>query len=171
MPTADREQLLQKLNDRSATVAVVGLGYVGLPLACAFAESGHRVIGVDYSKPKVEGINSGLSHIDDVPPSQIKRLVAEGRLRATTDFEGARAADVVVIAVPTPIDEYRVPDLSHVRSAALSLAKVVSRGALVVLESTSYPGTTEEVLIPAFTAQGYVMGTDLFVGQPRAWSS
>jgi UDP-N-acetyl-D-glucosamine dehydrogenase len=164
MPTAYREQLLQKLNDRSATVAVVGLGYVGLPLACAFAESGHRVIGVDYSKPKVEGINSGLSHIDDVPPSQIKRLVAEGRLRATTDFEGARAADVVVIAVPTPIDEYRVPDLSHVRSAALSLAKVVSRGALVVLESTSYPGTTEEVLIPAFTAQGYVMGTDLFVG-------
>jgi UDP-N-acetyl-D-glucosamine dehydrogenase len=164
MPAAYKEQLLEKLNQRSATVAVVGLGYVGLPLACAFAEAGHRVIGIDSSIPKVEGINDGRSHIEDVPPSQVKRLVTEGRLRATTEFDAARAADVVVIAVPTPIDEYRVPDLSHLQSAALSLAKVVSRGTLVVLESTTYPGTTEEVLIPAFTAAGYLPGTDLFIG-------
>jgi UDP-N-acetyl-D-glucosamine dehydrogenase len=164
MPAAYKEQLLEKLNERSATVAVVGLGYVGLPLACAFAEAGHRVIGIDSSIPKVEGITGGRSHIEDVPPSQVKRLVTEGRLRATTEFDAARAADVVVIAVPTPIDEYRVPDLSHLQSAALSLAKVVSRGTLVVLESTTYPGTTEEVLIPAFTAAGYLPGTDLFIG-------
>jgi UDP-N-acetyl-D-glucosamine dehydrogenase len=164
MPAAYKEQLLEKLNQRSATVAVVGLGYVGLPLACAFAEAGHRVIGIDSSIPKVEGINDGRSHIEDVPPSQVKRLVTVGRLRATTEFDAARAADVVVIAVPTPIDEYRVPDLSHLQSAALSLAKVVSRGTLVVLESTTYPGTTEEVLIPAFTAAGYLPGTDLFIG-------
>lgn len=164
MSMAYKEQLLAKLNQRSATVAVVGLGYVGLPLACAFAEAGHRVIGIDYSIPKVEGINRGESHIEDVPPSQVKRLVAEGQLRATTDFDGARNADVVVIAVPTPIDEYRVPDLSHVHSAALNLATVVSRGTLVVLESTSYPGTTEEVLVPAFSAKGYMPGSDLFVG-------
>jgi UDP-N-acetyl-D-glucosamine dehydrogenase len=161
---AYKQRLLEKLNQRSASVAVVGLGYVGLPLACAFAEAGHRVIGIDLSIEKVEGIMAGRSHIEDVPPSQVRRLVEDGRLRAFADFEAARNADVVVIAVPTPIDEYRVPDLQYVRSAALSLAKVMARGSLVVLESTTYPGTTEEVLVPAFRDSGYQPGVDLFVG-------
>jgi UDP-N-acetyl-D-glucosamine dehydrogenase len=164
VPPAYKDELLAKLNQRSATVAVVGLGYVGLPLACAFAEAGHRVIGIDLSIENVEEINAGLSHIEDVPPSQIKRLVAERRLEASNQYETARNADVVIVAVPTPIDEYRVPDLSFVRSAALSLAKVVSRGKLVVLESTTYPGTTEEVLVPSFTDRGFVPGVDLFIG-------
>ncbi len=164
MPTDYRNALLEKLNTRSATIAVVGLGYVGLPLACAFAEAGHRVIGIDLSLSKVEGVNAGRSHIEDVPPSQLRRLVEERRLKAFSEYEAARNADVVIIAVPTPIDEYRVPDLGHVKSAAQSLSKVVSRGKLVVLESTTYPGTTEEVVVPAFVERGFVPGVDLFVG-------
>jgi UDP-N-acetyl-D-glucosamine dehydrogenase len=164
VPTAYKDELLKKLNERSATIAVIGLGYVGLPLACAFAEVGLRVIGVDLSLEKVEGINAGRSHIEDVPPSQIKRLVGERWLRASNEFESVRQADVVVIAVPTPIDEYRVPDLSFVRSAVTSLTRSVSRGTLVVLESTTYPGTTEEVVVPAFTDRGFLPGVDLFIG-------
>ena len=164
MPQAYKEELLEKLSQRSATIAVVGLGYVGLPLACALAEAGHRVIGIDLSIEKVEGINAGRSHIEDVPPSQVKRLVEERRLRAYTDYHGVSKANVVIIAVPTPIDEYRVPELGYVRSAAHSLAKVVSRGTLVVLESTTYPGTTEEIVIPAFRERGYLPGEDLFIG-------
>ncbi len=164
MPRAYKDELLLKLQQRSTTVAVVGLGYVGLPLACALAEAGHRVIGIDLSIEKVEGINAGTSHIDDVPPSQVRRLVEERRLRATTDFETARAVDVAIIAVPTPIDEYRVPDLGYVRAAALSLAEVIAPGALVVLESTTYPGTTEEVVVPAFRNRGFEPGVDIFIG-------
>ena len=164
MPKTEyKEDLLTKLNGRSATIAVVGLGYVGLPLACAFAEAGHGVIGIDLSIDRVEGIMAGNSHITDVPPSQVKRLVDEKRLRATTEFEAARKADVAVIAVPTPIDEYRVPDLSYVTSAANSLAEVMPKGSLVVLESTTYPGTTDEVVVPAFRQRGYMPGVDVFI--------
>jgi nucleotide sugar dehydrogenase len=161
--TEYKEDLLAKLNGRSATIAVVGLGYVGLPLACAFAEAGHRVIGIDLSIDRVEGTMAGNSHITDVPPSQVKRLVEEKRLHATTEFEAARKADVAVIAVPTPIDEYRVPDLSYVNSAALSLAEVMPKGSLVVLESTTYPGTTDEVVVTAFRQHGYMPGVDVFI--------
>lgn len=161
---AYRDDLLEKLNQRTATVAVIGLGYVGLPLACALAEAGHRVIGIDLSIEKAERINAGQSHIEDVPPSQVKRLVDERRLKATSDYDEVQKANVVIMAVPTPIDEYRVPDLSYVRSAALSLARVVARGTLVVLESTTYPGTTEEIVVPAFRDAGYRPGDDLFIG-------
>ena len=164
MPVAYKDELLEKLNQRSATVAVVGLGYVGLPLACALAEAGHRVVGIDLSVEKVEGVNAGRSHIEDVPPSQVRRLVDEGCLSATAEFAKAQKADAVIIAVPTPIDEFRVPDLSYVRSAAVSLANVVSRGALVVLESTTYPGTTEEIVVAAFADRGYRPGDDIFIG-------
>jgi UDP-N-acetyl-D-glucosamine dehydrogenase len=158
-----KQDLLTKLDGHSATIAVVGLGYVGLPLACAFAEAGHRVIGIDLSIDRVEGVSAGTSHITDVPPSQVKRLVDEKRLRATTEFEAARKADVAVIAVPTPIDEYRVPDLSYVTSAAKSLAEVMPKGSLVVLESTTYPGTTDEVVVPAFRRRGFMPGVDVFI--------
>ena len=164
MPKTEyKEELLAKLNGRSATIAVVGLGYVGLPLACAFAEAGHRVIGIDLAIDKVAGVNAGRSHIGDVPPSQVQRLVDEKRLRASTEFEAARQADVAVISVPTPIDEYRVPDLGFVTSAALSLAEVMPKGSLVVLESTTYPGTTDEVVVPAFRQRGFMPGVDVFI--------
>ena len=159
-----KEALVERLERRNATVAVIGLGYVGLPLACAIAEAGHIAVGIDLSVERVEGVNEGRSHISDVPPSQVRRLVQEKRLRATTEFEAVRVADVAIIAVPTPIDEYRVPDLSHVRAATASLAQVMPKGGLVVLESTTYPGTTEEVVVPAFRAMGYRPGVDIFIG-------
>jgi UDP-N-acetyl-D-glucosamine dehydrogenase len=159
-----KEDLLDKFNNRTATIAVVGLGYVGLPLACALAEAGHHVIGIDSSTAKVEGVNSGVSHIDDVPPAQLEQLLAQKRLTATSDYQAARVADAAIIAVPTPIDEYRVPDLSFVRSAAQSLVEVMPKGSLVVLESTTYPGTTEEVVVSAFRDRGYMPGVDIFVG-------
>jgi UDP-N-acetyl-D-glucosamine dehydrogenase len=159
-----KDELLEKLNDRKATIAVVGLGYVGLPLACALAEAGHRVIGIDSSAQKVDGVNAGRSHIDDVSPAQLQRLIEQQRLTATQDYRAASASDAAVIAVPTPIDEYRVPDLSFVRAASESLAQVMPKGSLVVLESTTYPGTTEEVLVAGFRSRGYLPGVDIFIG-------
>jgi UDP-N-acetyl-D-glucosamine dehydrogenase len=123
-----------------------------------------RVIGIDASKAKVEGVNNGRSHIEDVSDDQVHELVESGRLTATSDYEAARVCDVAIIAVPTPIDEFRVPDLTFVRSAAESLSAVMSKGSLVVLESTTYPGTTEEVIVPAFRGRGFMPGIDIFVG-------
>jgi len=156
--------LLDRLNDRSATIAVVGLGYVGLPLACALAEAGYRVIGIDAAAEKVQGVNAGRSHIDDVTNAQLQSLIAHKRLSATQDYQAATAADAAIIAVPTPIDEYRVPDLSAVRAASASLSQVMPKGSLVVLESTTYPGTTEEVIVPAFRVRAYMPGVDVFIG-------
>ncbi|HET7421369.1 MAG TPA: nucleotide sugar dehydrogenase [Candidatus Dormibacteraeota bacterium] len=156
--------LVDKLHDRKATVAVVGLGYVGLPLACALAEAGHTVIGIDADTRKVDGINQGRSHIEDIPAQQVETLVKGGRLTATTDYEAARVCDAAIIAVPTPIDEFRVPDLTFVRSASHSLAAVMPKGSLIVLESTTYPGTTEEVVVPALRERGFMPGVDVFIG-------
>jgi UDP-N-acetyl-D-glucosamine dehydrogenase len=156
--------LLERLADRKATIVVVGLGYVGLPLACALAEAGHHVVGIDTSRTRVDGINQGRSHIEDVPAEQVQQLNESGHLTATTDYNAARVADAAIIAVPTPIDEFRVPDLTYVRSAALSLAEVMPKGSLVILESTTYPGTTEEVLVPAFRDRGFMPGVDVYIG-------
>ena len=156
--------LRERLEGRSASVAVIGLGYVGLPLATAAAEAGHSVIGVDLSQRRVQDINAGISTIQDVPSDVVRRLVSTGRLRATRDYSELKDVDVAVIAVPTPIDEYRVPDLSYVKGAVEALAPVMKKGSLVILESTSYPGTTEEIVVPALRAQGKVAGEDVFVG-------
>jgi len=161
---AYKQALIDRLTDRKATIAVVGLGYVGLPLASTLAEAGHKVIGIDLSQPKVDGINQGRSHIEDIPSEQIRRLVGEKRLVATQDFDAVKACDVAIIAVPTPIDEFRVPDLSYVRAAVRSLAPLMPVGSLVVLESTTYPGTTEEVIVPAFRERGFMPGVDIFIG-------
>jgi UDP-N-acetyl-D-glucosamine dehydrogenase len=156
--------LRQRLEGRQASVAVIGLGYVGLPLATAAAEAGHTMLGVDVSQRRVDQVNAGISTIEDIPSSLVARLVSSGRLRATSDYSELKDVDVAVIAVPTPIDEYRVPDLSFVKAAAEALARVMKRGSLVILESTSYPGTTEEILVVALRAQGKIPGEDVFVG-------
>jgi len=143
---------------------VIGLGYVGLPLATAAAEAGHTMLGVDVSQRRVDQVNAGISTIEDIPSSLVARLVSSGRMRATSDYSELKDVDVAVIAVPTPIDEYRVPDLSFVKAAAEALARVMKRGSLVILESTSYPGTTEEILVVALRAQGKIPGEDVFVG-------
>lgn len=143
---------------------MIGLGYVGLPLATAAAEAGHTMLGVDVSQRRVDQVNAGISTIEDIPSSLVARLVSSGRMRATSDYSELKDVDVAVIAVPTPIDEYRVPDLSFVKAAAEALARVMKRGSLVILESTSYPGTTEEILVVALRAQGKIPGEDVFVG-------
>jgi UDP-N-acetyl-D-glucosamine dehydrogenase len=158
------EDLIHRLNDRKATISVVGLGYVGLPLACALAEAGHHVIGIDASSAKVEGVNKGHSHIEDISDDQVHSLIESGRLTATSDYGAARVSDVAIIAVPTPIDEFRVPDLTYVRSAAQSLSEVMTKGSLVVLESTTYPGTTDEVIVAAFRDRGFMPGVDILIG-------
>jgi UDP-N-acetyl-D-glucosamine dehydrogenase len=158
------KDLIAKFTDRKSTIVVVGLGYVGLPLACALADAGHHVIGIDSAQPKVDGVRQGRSHIEDVSSEEVQTLVESGRLTATTDYEAARVADAAIIAVPTPIDEFRIPDLTYVTSAARSLSEVMPKGSLVVLESTTYPGTTEEVLVPAFRDKGFMPGVDIFIG-------
>ena len=159
-----KTRTLGRLESRDATVAVVGLGYVGLPLALALAGGGYRVIGIDRDPARVADVNARRSPIDDVSSADLAAALAGGRLQATQSVAEAGDADAVVIAVPTPIDDHRVPDLSAVREAAAAVSEVLSRGSLVVLESTTYPGTTEEVIVPALRARGLAPGHDVFVG-------
>ncbi len=139
-------------------VGIVGLGYVGLPLAVAFAEAGHEVLGVDYDRRKVDGINAGHSHIEDVSDATLGAL--EGRLRAGSDAAELAACDAVVICVPTPLTGSREPDLSYLLASATALSGVLHAGQLVVLESTTYPGTTRERLQPILEESGLAAGSD-----------
>ncbi len=144
-------------------VGVIGMGYVGLPLAATFAEAGVPVLGLDAVQSKVDEINSGQSYIEDVPSDRLRALVDKGLVEATTDWDRMRWVDSVVICLPTPLDEHREPDLSAVLGAAESLAGRLRRGQLVVLESTTYPGTTREELTPILEKSGLVAGKDFFV--------
>jgi UDP-N-acetyl-D-glucosamine dehydrogenase len=143
---------------------VIGLGYVGLPLAVAIAEAGFAVVGIDADQERVELVNRGRSHIGDISDRALVALIESGKLSASSSNDAVAAADVAVIAVPTPIDEHRTPDLSFVRAAVDSVAAVIGPGSLVVLESTTYPGTTEEVVVPALRRRGLSPGEDVFVG-------
>ncbi len=162
--TTIQEQLSKKLNDHSARVAILGLGYVGLPLAVVFAEAGFSVIGIDPDKRKVDTIQRGDSHIQDIPAEQVNRLVAAGKLEATTDFSVLKDADAVSICVPTPLRKTGDPDLSFIISATDELEKYMHPGMVVVLESTTYPGTTREILLPRLgEAKGLTAGQDFFL--------
>jgi UDP-N-acetyl-D-glucosamine dehydrogenase len=158
-----RDELLRKIDDRSATVAVVGLGYVGLPLAVEFAKAGFKVIGYDVSERVVSLLNAGKSHIQDVPSAEVADLVRRKLFAATTDEARLGDADAISIAVPTPLGKTRDPDMSYVQAASDAVARQAHSGLLVVLESTTYPGTTREVVQPAFERGGYVVGTDVFL--------
>ena len=155
--------LLRKIEERSATVAVIGLGYVGLPLAVEFATEGFRVIGYDVNQRVADLLNAGQSHIQDVPVADVRALVQAGRFQATTDETMLRQADAIAIAVPTPLVKTRDPDMSYVQAAAETVARQAHAGLLVVLESTTYPGTTKELLQPAFEQKGFTIGTDVFL--------
>jgi UDP-N-acetyl-D-glucosamine dehydrogenase len=141
-------------------VAIVGAGYVGMPLAQAFAVAGRNVLLRDVEADVVDGINRGESHIGDVPSGELKKLVDEGRVRATLDMDAAAEADAVVFALPTPLSSQREPDLSIVRGAVEELAPHLRKGQLIVLESTTYPGTTREVLQPILESHGLKAGED-----------
>ena len=158
-----KEQLLQKFEKRTARVGVIGLGYVGLPLAVEFARAGFHVVGYDVSERVVDLVNEGRSHIKDVPGSAVAALVKEGRLEATTDAARIAELDAISIAVPTPLAKTRDPDMSYVVSATDTVARSARPGQLIVLESTTYPGTTRELLQPAMEARGLVVGRDVFL--------
>ncbi|MFL7812923.1 MAG: nucleotide sugar dehydrogenase [Anaerolineales bacterium] len=140
--------LVKKLENRSASVVVLGMGYVGLPLAAVLAEAGYQVTGVDLDQTKVDRLNQGISYIDDVETSLVGRLVEGGSLRATTDFSAVKEADAVSICVPTPLRKTRDPDLSFIVSVSESIAPYIHQGMVVILESTTYPGTTRELVLP-----------------------
>lgn len=155
--------LKQKILDRTVTLGVVGLGYVGLPLAVEKAKAGFHVIGFDVQSQKVDMVNAGHNYIGDVVDSDLKRIVAEGYLRATTDFASVASCDCVCIAVPTPLDKHQQPDISYVRASAESIMPHMHRDMLVVLESTTYPGTTEELVKPILERSGLCCGKDFFL--------
>jgi UDP-N-acetyl-D-glucosamine dehydrogenase len=164
MSDAIQQNLLAQLRNRSARVAILGLGYVGLPLAVVFAEAGYNVIGIDLDQRKVDTVCRGESHIQDVPGEQVKRLVETGRLTATTDFSALKDAQAVSICVPTPLRKTGDPDLSFILSATEQLARFMHPGMVVVLESTTYPGTTREILLPRLGADnGLAVGENFFL--------
>jgi len=158
-----KEQLLGRIKDRSAVVGIVGLGYVGLPLAMEFAKAGFRVIGYDVSKRTVDALMGGTSHIQDVPSSEVAEQVQAGRFEATAVEARLGECDAVSIAVPTPLSKTRDPDMSYVQQATDAIARNCRPGMLVVLESTTYPGTTREVLQPRIEEKGLKTGTDVFL--------
>jgi UDP-N-acetyl-D-glucosamine dehydrogenase len=155
-----------RLRERLAgqpTVGVIGLGYVGLPLAVAFAESGAIVVGVDADARRVSGVNAGASFVEDVPSAALQAAVGAGRLTATGEIGALKDADAIIICVPTPLGKSKEPDISFIVAAADAVATVIRAGQLVVLESTTYPGTTQEILLPRFEARGLSAGEDFFL--------
>lgn len=161
--TSSNAELLERFANRTAVLGIVGLGYVGLPLAVEFARAGLRVIGVDVDPRKIEALGRGESYIQDVPAAEVADLVRRGRLAATTDYAELRQADAVSICVPTPLRKTRDPDMSYVIDAAEKVTAAAHPGMLIVLESTTYPGTTEEIFEPRLKERGFTLGADIFL--------
>jgi UDP-N-acetyl-D-glucosamine dehydrogenase len=157
------EGLAEKIRGRKARVGVVGLGYVGLPLAVEFAKVGFEVVGLDLAPGKVESLNRGVSYIQDVPTAEVAGLVGAGKLRATADFAEVEGLDTINICVPTPLRKTKDPDMSYIVSATESIAKYFPAGKLVILESTTYPGTTDELVRPLLEKGGLRCGEEFFL--------
>lgn len=155
------QELIEKIRNRTARIGVIGLGYVGLPLAVEKARAGFRVTGFDIQPDKVAMINRGENYIGDIVDSDLRRLVQDGKLGASSDFGLLRTCDIVAICVPTPLDIYKQPDLSYVVNSAKSIVPHLHSPMLIVLESTTYPGTTDEILKPLFEHEGYIVGRDI----------
>ncbi|HRQ37767.1 MAG TPA: nucleotide sugar dehydrogenase [Chloroflexota bacterium] len=158
-----KEELLQKIAERRAKIAVIGMGYVGLPLMVAFAEAGFPVVGVDVDRQKVEMLNRGESYIEDVTDEMLGPLVQKGVLWASSDYTAVADVDAISICVPTPLRKTKDPDISYIINAADNIAAHDGKGKLIVLESTTYPGTTEEVILPRLTENGQQVGRDFFL--------
>src|SRR5947208_13231807 len=156
-------ELINKISERQATVGVIGLGYVGLPLAAAFGRGGLRAIGFDVDAARTNLINAGHSHIPDVPSKEVAALVQEGLLAATTDFSKLALCDAVVICVPTPLRKTKEPDISFILAASEQVKTFLHSPQLIVLESTTYPGTTDEVLLPMLEETGLKLDEDFFL--------
>ena len=160
-----KQELIEKINSKTLTMGVCGLGYVGLPLAVDKAKHGFKTIGFDVQKSKVDMVNAGKNYIGDVVDSDLEEIVASGMLRATTDFSQVCDVDFIAICVPTPLDEHQQPDISYVKNSTIEIAKYLKKGTMVVLESTTYPGTTEELLKPLLEeGSGLKCGEDFYLG-------
>jgi UDP-N-acetyl-D-glucosamine dehydrogenase len=157
------KSLLSKIENKSAVIGVVGLGYVGLPLAVEKAKAGFKVIGFDVQQSRVDLVNEGINYIGDVVDEELKDLVKSKMLEATTNYELIRKVDAVAICVPTPLDIHQQPDTTYVESSTKEIAKYAHEGMLIVLESTTYPGTTEEIVVPAIENSGLKCGENIFV--------
>ncbi len=159
-----KEDLIQDIQQKRANIAVIGLGYVGLPLAITFANAGFNVTGIDPNEEKVEQLNSGESYISDVTNAQVRKHIDAGRLRATTDYSVLSEIDAVSICVPTPLRKTGDPDMSYIASASNQIAPYLHRSMVIVLESSTYPGTTREYVLPKLTAEtGLKVGEDFFL--------
>ena len=164
MSVSSKNKLIDRFKKKQAKVAILGLGYVGLPLAVVFAEAGFEVIGIDPNEEKVEQINQGVSYVGDVKSEKIDHLVSEGKLEATTDFLALKEVDAVSICVPTPLRKTGDPDLSYIISATEQMTPYLHEGMVIVLESTTYPGTTREMILPKLLESGkYGIGKDFFL--------
>ncbi len=157
------ESLINKIENKEAVIGVVGLGYVGLPLAVEKAKAGYKVIGFDVQASRVEQVNMGINYIGDVVDQDLADMIKSGQLVATTDYARIQEVDAAAICVPTPLDIYQQPDTSYVESSSKEIAKYAHEGMLVVLESTTYPGTTEEIVKPALEEKGLVTGETVFI--------
>ena len=155
--------LLEKIKAKKATVGVIGLGYVGLPLAVEKAKAGFKVIGFDIQEKKVRWVNEGRNYIGDVVDDELKKLVEDGKLRATSDMDEIYKCDVIAICVPTPLNKFKQPDLRYVIKTSEDISKNMHRDMLIVLESTTYPGTTEEVVLPILEKSGLKVGKDFYL--------
>src|SRR6185437_6312878 len=157
------ESLRKKIESRQAKAGVVGLGYVGLPLAVELAHAGFSVVGIDVLQSKVDAINQGESYVQDVPTSVLKPLVQAGKIRATADFAAVAELDTINICVPTPLRKTKDPDMSYIVKSCEAIAGHFHAGMLVILESTTYPGTTDELMLPMFEQGGLKVGQDFFL--------
>lgn len=158
-----KQELLNKIKNYSARIGVIGLGYVGLPLAVEFASTGFRATGFEVDARKAEAINRGNSYILDVPSEQVAELIKAERLQATIDFSALANMDIIIICVPTPLRKTKEPDVSYILAAAEKIQETLRAGQLIILESTTYPGTTDEVLRPMFDEKGLVLDRDYFL--------
>ena len=149
-----KNDLISLITNKQAHIGVIGLGYVGLPLLVEFTSRGFHGTGFEVDEAKAQQINAGASYIGDVSSRKVKEVVDAGRLRATTDFSHLSKCDAIIICVPTPLRKTKEPDVSYILAAAEQIAERLRRGHLIILESTTYPGTTDEVLLPMFEAKG-----------------
>jgi len=157
------KQLLESIESKSAVIGVVGLGYVGLPLVREFTRGGAKVIGFDVDPSKVKALAAGKSYIEHIPSTTVKEMVRSGRFEATTDFKTLKKADCILICVPTPLNKMREPDMTYVEATAETISANLRKGQLVILESTTYPGTTREVMLPILEKSGLKVGNDFFL--------
>jgi len=159
----DLRNIENRIKDKSAEIGIVGLGYVGLPLALAFAEAGFNITGIDTEEGRVNRINRGISYLLDIESDRLKKWVSSGKLKATTKSSVMRRVDVIIICVPTPLTKTKEPDLTYIINATNEIARYLRLGQLIILESTTYPGTTREVVLPILESTGLRVGTDYFL--------